>query len=237
MRDETTSCFSGTRIAGGSSGCISTSRQRRCGRIRDELRRKTRQTWLSLDRDDRRPQPVHPGRPALFPSRPPTDAESSRSLRRISASRAGGPANTGIAGRHGRSCPGMRSGAITGWSGGTSRRRFVQLIQGLHGERRGKPYAGNPHVRFDEGPLARACRTAGWGLLHHCQDFRPETCCSANRSTARENASPGRGHSAGQVRDLAWTRPSEAFPDCRPVATLARFAAAASFPPMHTNRK
>ena len=38
-----------------------------------------------------------------------------------------------------------------------------------------------------------------------------KTCCSANRSTARENASPGRGHSAGQVRDLAWTRPSEAF--------------------------
>ena len=28
---------------------------------------------------------------------------------------------------------------------------------------------------------------------------------------ARENASPGHGHSAGQVRDLAWTRPSEAF--------------------------
>ena len=33
-------------------------------------------------------------------------------------------------------------------------------------ERRGKPYAGNPHVRFDEGPLARASCTAGWGLLH-----------------------------------------------------------------------
>jgi hypothetical protein len=31
----------------------------------------------------------------------------------------------------------------------------------------GKPYAGNPHVRFDEGLLARAPRTAGWGLLHH----------------------------------------------------------------------
>ena len=28
-----------------------------------------------------------------------------------------------------------------------------------------KPYAGNPHVRFDEGPLARASCTAGWGLL------------------------------------------------------------------------
>ena len=31
----------------------------------------------------------------------------------------------------------------------------------------GKPYAGNPHVRFEEGLLARALRTAGWGLLHH----------------------------------------------------------------------
>jgi hypothetical protein len=47
--------------------------------------------------------------------------------------------------------------------------------------------------------------------LCHFKNFRPETCCSANRSTARESASPGRGHSAGQVRDLAWTRPSEAF--------------------------
>jgi len=28
-----------------------------------------------------------------------------------------------------------------------------------------KPYAGNPHVRFDEGLLARASCTAGWGLL------------------------------------------------------------------------
>jgi hypothetical protein len=30
----------------------------------------------------------------------------------------------------------------------------------------GKPYAGNPHVRFDEGLLVRACLTADWGLLH-----------------------------------------------------------------------
>src|SRR5260370_5793468 len=30
----------------------------------------------------------------------------------------------------------------------------------------GKPYAGNPHVRFGEGPLARASCTAGWGLLN-----------------------------------------------------------------------
>src|SRR5688500_3654051 len=28
-----------------------------------------------------------------------------------------------------------------------------------------KPYAGNPHVRFDEGLLARTSCTAGWGLL------------------------------------------------------------------------
>jgi hypothetical protein len=36
-------------------------------------------------------------------------------------------------------------------------------MQGLHGERRGKPYAGNPHVRFDEGLLARACLHGGPG--------------------------------------------------------------------------
>jgi hypothetical protein len=28
-----------------------------------------------------------------------------------------------------------------------------------------KPYAGNPHVRFDERLLARASCTAGWGPL------------------------------------------------------------------------
>lgn len=30
----------------------------------------------------------------------------------------------------------------------------------------GKPYAGNPHVRFGEGLLGRTSRTAGWGLLN-----------------------------------------------------------------------
>jgi sugar lactone lactonase YvrE len=39
-------------------------------------------------------------------------------------------------------------------------------LQGSSHERRGKPDEGNLHVRFDEGPLARALRTAGWGLLH-----------------------------------------------------------------------
>jgi hypothetical protein len=29
-----------------------------------------------------------------------------------------------------------------------------------------KPYAGNPHVRFDEGLLARTSCTASWGLLN-----------------------------------------------------------------------
>jgi hypothetical protein len=44
----------------------------------------------------------------------------------------------------------------------------------------------------------------------------PETCCSANCSTARETAFPGNVHSAGQVRDLAWTRP------CNAVSRLSR---------------
>src|SRR5687767_9852195 len=54
-----------------------------------------------------------------------------------------------------------------GWSGGTSRDTSDRPTQGAQRERRGKPYAGNPHVRFEEGLLARALRTAGWGLLHH----------------------------------------------------------------------
>ena len=83
-----------------------------------------------------------------------------------SASRAGGRGNMSSAGRHGRSCLEGRSGGNMASSGGTFRCGSVQLTQGVHGERRGKPYAGNPHVRFDEGPLARASRTAGWGLLH-----------------------------------------------------------------------
>jgi len=53
-----------------------------------------------------------------------------------------------------------------GSSAGIFPRRFAQQIQGALDERRGEPYAGNPHVRFEEGPLARVLRTAGWGLLH-----------------------------------------------------------------------
>ena len=44
--------------------------------------------------------------------------------------------------------------------------RKLQRALYLHGEPQGKPYAGNPHVRFDERLLARASRTAGWGLLN-----------------------------------------------------------------------
>jgi hypothetical protein len=82
------------------------------------------------------------------------------------ASRAGGPGSTTPAGRHGRSCLGGRSLASMAWSDGISRSLVVQPTPGLHGERQGKPYAGNPHVRFDERLLARAFCTAGWGLLN-----------------------------------------------------------------------
>src|SRR6266851_4833572 len=110
----------------------------------------------------------------------------------ISGSRAGGPANTGIAGRHGRSCPRMRSDIVTVWSGGTSRRRFAQLIQGLHGEHRGKPYAGNPHVRFDEGLLVRALRTADWGLLHPTRWRLRAALRTLARSRCRTQHEPAR---------------------------------------------
>src|SRR6266487_2209227 len=54
-------------------------------------------------------------------------------------------------------------------------------------------------------------------LVRLCQidEKRPETCCSANCSTARETACPGGVYSAGQVRDLAWTRPYHAGPPAR----------------------
>ena len=65
----------------------------------------------------------------------------------------------------------------------------------------------------------------------------PNTCCSANRSTARETAAPGDGHSAGQVRDLAWTRPcAGGFPSVACDAPLARFAAAARVRPCMCRR-
>ena len=38
-----------------------------------------------------------------------------------------------------------------------------------------------------------------------------KTAAPANRSTARKIACPGGGHSVGQVRDLAWTRPCHAI--------------------------
>jgi hypothetical protein len=52
----------------------------------------------------------------------------------------------------------------------------------------GKPYAGNPHVRFDEGLLARALRTAGWGLLHHQESGETkqrEASCDARPEAQR----------------------------------------------------
>ncbi len=43
----------------------------------------------------------------------------------------------------------------------------------------GKPYAGNPHVRFGEGPLARASCTAGWGLLNRFTPWTVEVLIGA----------------------------------------------------------
>src|SRR5437867_5650296 len=83
-------------------------------------------------------------------------------------------------------------------------------------------------------------------LVRFCQidEKRPETCCSAHCSTARETACPGGVYSAGQVRDLAWTRPFHAgspaaaalgcscgFPSVARHAPLATFAAAARLRP------
>jgi hypothetical protein len=48
-------------------------------------------------------------------------------------------------------------------------------------DRRGKLYAGNPHVRFDEGPLARAPCTAGWGLLHQTRRLILASFCMVSK--------------------------------------------------------
>jgi len=49
------------------------------------------------------------------------------------------------------------------------------------------------------------------------------TCACAPGSTARETAAPGYGHSTGQVRDLAWTRPcAGGFPSGACAAPLPR---------------
>lgn len=50
----------------------------------------------------------------------------------------------------------------------------------------GKPYAGNPHVRFDEGLLARALRTAGRGLLHRDGRTRSEAVPPDGAAVGRE---------------------------------------------------
>src|SRR5215217_6202027 len=63
----------------------------------------------------------------------------------------GGSANMHCNVPHGRSCGGARSAGI--WRGGTSP-RVGRSLQDALCERQGKPYAGNPPVRFDEGPLA-----------------------------------------------------------------------------------
>jgi len=48
----------------------------------------------------------------------------------------------------------------------------------------GKPYAGNPHVRFDEGPLVCTLCTTDWGLLHSAGGgrFARRECPSAQAS-------------------------------------------------------
>jgi hypothetical protein len=87
----------------------------------------------------------------------------------ISASRAGGRANLGAASPHGRSCGEVPCGVSMASRGGTFPWRFVRLMRGARGERRGKPDAGNPPVRFGEGPLARTCSHGGLGSTRQAQ--------------------------------------------------------------------
>jgi hypothetical protein len=64
----------------------------------------------------------------------------------------------------------------------------------------GKPYAGNPHVRFDEGLLVRASRTADWGLLLHRLDGRGSAFTQKSLGAGRSD----RMKNAAQAGDTAW---------------------------------
>jgi hypothetical protein len=80
------------------------------------------------------------------------------------------------------------------------------------------------------GPIARTtCGPARWRTATGSFDFvrcvggGHATTAPANGSTARKTACPGHGHSAGEVRDLAWTRPCRrGFPSGARVAPLTR---------------
>src|SRR5687767_4301257 len=118
--------------------------------------------------------------------------------------------------------------ANTALSAGTSRGRSIQHRQGTQGERRGKPYAGEPHVRFEEG-AAGPC--ASHGGLGSTQPNRGATDADGGgevleppRPQGAETISrgPGFGGSASRAnRQVAVTPRSEPrglalpCPDCR----------------------
>ena len=165
MRGATRLRFSGTRIAGGLGVCTSTSVRRRCGASATNCDGGRSRHVVEPRRHDCRPQSVHPGRSPLLPSRPPADAEQLRLLRQ-SAPRA----LVGSQARARRPAWSLvsrgRSAATTVWSGGTSRRRFVQLIKVCTVN-----LTGSRMREIRTYGLMRGCwpvrhRTAGWGLLH-----------------------------------------------------------------------
>ena len=117
---------------------------------------------------------VHPRGPAVLPPGAAQAAIQAGSLRRPDSSRDGGSGSTHFAGQHGRSCMAASSTANMGSNCGTCLRLSDQQTQGARGEHRGKPYAGNPHVRFEGGPLARASRTAKLGSTQQASGLGPE---------------------------------------------------------------
>ena len=147
-------------------------------RIRDELRRRTHHTGPSLDHTVAELNRYVRGARHYF-----------RRVRRRTLSKLDFFVEVRVArwwarnmwpiGRHGRSCPEMRSAGTTVWSDGISRWRSVQPMQGLPDEPHGKPYAGNPHVRVDERLLARASSHGGLGSTRPMIDSskaRSEPC-------------------------------------------------------------
>jgi hypothetical protein len=68
----------------------------------------------------------------------------------------------------------------------------------------GKPYAGNPHVRFEEGLLARALRTAGWGLLHRYTVHRDRRGSGTSSRTAGSRSSSTSSTTLAALPGVLW---------------------------------
>jgi hypothetical protein len=127
------------------------------------------------------------GEAPVPPARASEDAEQPGCLR--------GPAPRALVGaQHGRRQPawslvrGVPCGVSMGSRSGTFPWRFVRLMRGARGERRGKPDAGNPPVRLVRGRWSARVLTADWGLLDRHRVRNPVPRHIIRRPPLRQNS-------------------------------------------------